>query len=217
MKEGNAYMDRLLAMSAKDLEAYNKAYAEKLEAAQVAGDQIYKKDIEQLTKDYKNELKKGFEDLPKNLEELGNQAMQGFINGLTESTDYMSDEIKTYISAMVDTFKKELQINSPSKVMMEIGNYTGIGLVDGLKNTISEVKETATSMAQTMATPLDSMKTSFGDIKSVVSGPNGSGAVNNSVVNNYNLVQNNNSPKSLSALETYQARRQQVAMVKAMT
>jgi virulence-associated protein VapD len=217
MKEGNAYMDRLLAMSSKDLEAYNKAYAEKLEAAQLAGDQIYKKDIEQLTKDYKNELKKGFEDLPKNLEELGNQAMQGFINGLTESTDYMSDEIKTYISAMVDTFKKELQINSPSKVMMEIGNYTGIGLVDGLKNTISEVKKTATSMAQTMATPLDSMKTSFGDIKSAVSGPNGSGAVNNSVVNNYNLVQNNNSPKSLSALETYQARRQQVAMIKALT
>ena len=34
--------------------------------------------------------------------------------------------------------------------------------------------------------------------------------------NTYNLVQNNTSPKSLSALDTYQARRQQMAMLKAM-
>ena len=34
--------------------------------------------------------------------------------------------------------------------------------------------------------------------------------------NTYNLVQNNTSPKALTALETYQARRQQVAMIKAM-
>ena len=33
----------------------------------------------------------------------------------------------------------------------------------------------------------------------------------------YNLVQNNTSPKSLSALETYQARRKQIAMMKAAT
>lgn len=38
-----------------------------------------------------------------------------------------------------------------------------------------------------------------------------------SFVNNYNLVQNNTSPKALSALDTYRARRQQVSMVKAMT
>lgn len=38
-----------------------------------------------------------------------------------------------------------------------------------------------------------------------------------SIVNNYNLVQNNTSPKALSALDTYRARRQQVSMVKAMT
>ena len=41
----------------------------------------------------------------------------------------------------------------------------------------------------------------------------GRSTVNN---NTYNLVQNNTSPKALTALETYQARRQQVAMLKAM-
>ena len=40
-------------------------------------------------------------------------------------------------------------------------------------------------------------------------------SVNNSTVNNYNLVQNNTSPKSLSALETFQARREQIELIKA--
>lgn len=37
------------------------------------------------------------------------------------------------------------------------------------------------------------------------------------VTNNYNLTQNNTSPKSLSALETYRARQQQISLVKALT
>ena len=53
--------------------------------------------------------------------------------------------------------------------------------------------------------------------KSVVNPLDNVAQTYNSVINNYNLVQNNTSPKSLSALQTYQARRQQLAMVKAMT
>ena len=216
MKEGSAFMDRLLAMSASDLEAYNKAYTEKMEAAQKAGESIYKSDFDKIAKDYNTEINKAFNNLPKQLEELGDQAMKGFLSGLTENTNYMSKEIKTYINAMVDTFKKELQIKSPSRVMMEIGDFTGIGLVDGLKGTINSVKKVANEMAQSVATPLDSMKTNLGDMKASVGNSQGLSQTTN-VVNNYNLVQNNTSPKSLSALETYQARRQQIAMVKAMT
>lgn len=216
MKEGSAFMDRLLALSAKDLESYNKAYSEKMQAAEKAGENIYGSDIKKVADDYEKEINKAFNDLPKKLEELGKQTMSGFLSGLTSDTDYMSKEIKTYINAMIDTFKKELKIKSPSRVMMEIGDYTGTGLVDGLKKKISDVKKTASEMVTAMANPLDEMKTSFGDIKAVTANQNGVGATNNNVVNNYNLVQNNTSPKSLSALETYQARRQQIAMVKAL-
>lgn len=216
MKEGSAFMDRLLAMSASDLEAYNKAYTEKMEVAQKAGESIYKSDFEKIAKDYDAEINKAFKDLPAQLEALGEEAMKGFLSGLTENTDYMSKEIKTYIKAMVDTFKNELQIKSPSKVMSVIGDYTGEGLINGLKSTINSVKKVANEMAQSVATPLDSMKTNLGNMKSSVGNSQALSQTNN-VTNNYNLVQNNTSPKSLSALETYQARRQQIAMVKAMT
>lgn len=173
MKEGSAFLDQLLSMSASDLDAYNKAYTEKMKAAEESAQAIYKKDFSKIASDYQNEISKAFADIPKQLEELGNEAMQGFLNGLTENTDYMSKYIKTYVNSMVDTFKKDL-------------NASGIS-----------IGAASTGIASTVNS--------------------GSSYNTAHVTNNYNLVQNNTSPKSLSALETYQARRQQVAMVKAMT
>lgn len=215
MKEGSAFMDRLLAMSSSDLNAYNKAYTEKMEAAQKAGEGIYKSDFDKIAKDYKTEINKAFKDIPAQLEALGNETMKGFVNGLTKNTDYMTTEVKTFVSSMVNQFKSELKIASPSKVMEVIGDYTGEGLVNGLKSTIGDVKKVANDMAQSVATPLNGMSANIGSLNNAVS--SGVPTQNTTVVNNYNLNQNNYSPKSLSALETYQARRQQLAMVKAMT
>ena len=215
MKEGSAYVDRLLSMSAKDLSEYNQAYTEKLKAAERAGESIYKADFADVSKAYKNEINQAFREMPKQLEDLGTQAMKGFVTGLTKNTDYLDSNVKIFINSMVDTFKKQLQIKSPSKVMEEIGGYTGAGFVEGLKDTIVSVKKTAGEMIASAATPLGDMSSSLGSMRAVVGSTSGAAVQNNNTVNNYNLVQNNTSPKSLSALETYQARRQQIALVKA--
>ena len=128
----------------------------------------------------------------------------------------MEDEVKIFVKGMVDEFRNLLQIKSPSKVMMQIGDYTGEGFVEGLKQTLIDAKATAQQMAETVSNPLSEIKSNIGNIKSAVGEADMAGRL---VTNNYhyNLVQNNTSPKSLSALETYQARRQQIAMVKALT
>lgn len=210
MKEGAAYLDRLLAMSASDLSAYNRAYTEKMQAAQAAGEKIYKSDFDKIAADYKTEINKAFKDLPKQLEDLGVQVMKGFVTGLTSNTDYMSAEIRTFINGMVDTFKKELKISSPSKVMFGIGEYTGEGYVNGLLGMIRDAKSAATQFANSVSSPLEGLS----DIGGIIGR---TGTTAGSVVNNYNLVQNNTSPKALTALETYQARRRQIALVKAFS
>ena len=210
MKEGAAYLDRLLAMSASDLNAYNKAYTEKMQAAQAAGEKIYKSDFDKIAADYKAEINKAFKDLPKQLEDLGVQVMKGFVTGLTSNTDYMSAEIRTFINGMVDTFKKELKISSPSKVMFGIGEYTGEGYVNGLLGMIRDAKSAATQFANSVSSPLEGLS----DIGGIIGR---TGTTAGSVINNYNLVQNNTSPKALTALETYQARRRQIALVKAFS
>lgn len=215
MKEGSAYIDRLLEMDAADLAAYNQAYTDKLEAANKAADQIYGQDIQNVATAYQSALNTAFQDLPAQLEELGTQAMQGFVDGLTENTDYMITEVQTFIAGMLDEFKKDLKIASPSKVMESLGEFTGEGFGDGLLNMIKYIRGAASSLADVVSTPLGDVLGDISDVRQSV--PQTAGIVTGagSVTNNYNLVQNNTSPKSLSALETYQARRQQIALVKA--
>lgn len=217
MKEGTAFLDRLLAMSAEDLDAYNKAFTEKMEAAQQAADEIYKSDFEQIEKDYETEINSAFKDIPKQLEDLGAQALKGFVSGLTSDTDYMSQEIKTFIKGMVDQFKTQLQIRSPSKVMFSLGEFTGEGFSDGFGSVLAEVKSIAGEIMSAAKQPLTGLSADLAGISGTVSrGTQALTAGSTSrVVNNYNLVQNNTSPKALSALETYQARRRQIALVKA--
>lgn len=212
MKEGSAFMDQLLNMSEADLKAYSDAYDKKMSLAESLGTSIYKSDFDKLKKEYKDAVNEAFKDIPKQLEKLGKQSMQGFINGLRTNTDYMTKEVKSYVNSMIKIFKKELGIHSPSKVMAEIGEYTGEGFAIGLRDTIGSVKKSASTL-------VEATSASLSDVKSALTSglaANGS-SVGGSIINNYNLVQNNNSPKSLSALETYQARRQQIALVKALT
>ena len=144
--------------------------------------------------------------------------MQGFVKGLTKNTDYMSKSVRTFIKGMVNTFKKQLKIKSPSKVMMEIGDYTGQGFNIGLRDTLSMIRDTVNDITKSVSVPLADMSADIGNIQTSVTPSVAGGSIaNNSVVNNYNLVQNNNSPKALTPLETYQARRQQLALVKAFS
>ena len=219
MKEGGAFIDRLLAMNASDLDAYNKAYTEKLEAAQKAGETIYKADFDKIASDYEKEINSAFKGIDKQLKTLGEQAMKGFVDGLTKNTDYMDNNVKTFVKSMVDTFKKELKIKSPSKVMFGIGEFTGEGFDNGLMSVIKSIQATAGRIADAVSMPLDNITADISGARASVNegGYNGVYGTNNNVVNNYNLVQNNTSPKPLTALETYQARRRQIALVKAAT
>ena len=218
IKEGAFFINQLLGMSTADLEAYNEAYTEKMKAAEKAGETIYSKDIKKVGEEYQEELDKALQNLPKQLEDLGTEIMKGFVDGLTKNTDYMSKEIKTFVSSMVDTFKKDLGLNDGSLVTKALGTEVGKGFVDGIKNTVNQVKEEASKIAEKTAQQLE-IDREAQDIAARVKANSG-GTITNSnktVVNNYSLVQNNTSPKSLGALDTYRARQEQIAFVKAFT
>lgn len=210
VKEGAAFMSQLLAMSEKELKEYDKAYLEKQTVSQTLAENLYKKDFKAIEDAYKNEV----EGILVSFEALGKDSLKGFVDGFVKNTDYMEESVKTFVKGMVDTFKKELDIHSPSKVMAKLGNFSGMGFVNGLKGTISKVKDAASNMVNGMTNPIGGIVSGFGGIN-MVGGRGAAGTTN--ITNNYNLVQNNTSPKSLSALDTYRARRRQIAMVQAVT
>lgn len=176
MKEGSAFLDQLLAMSESDLKAYNKAYEQKMEAANKASANIYKKDFSKLSKDYKQEVKDAFKGLDDELKKMGSDAIKSFITGMKEKSSYMTQDIKNVISQISTSFK-------------EAAAPKGVAF----------------------------MENSSRNFNAVVDDARGRSTSTSSVVNNYSLVQNNTSPKALTALETYQARRQQISMLKAVT
>ena len=108
-------------------------------------------------------------------------------------------------------------IGSEEKALIKEVKDLVLEAIDALGGT-DLIRKTKASIAS----QISGSELSFGNISGIraaVAQPGatgGSGRIGSTVNNTYNLVQNNTSPKSLSALDTYQARRQQVAMLKAM-
>lgn len=209
MKEGEAFIDRLLAMTDKELQAYSDAYDEKMSVSESLSQNIYKSDFDKVASDYKSAIKQAFKDLPKQLEEMGMQTMKGFLSGLTTNTDYMEASVKTFVKGMVDTFKQQLGIRSPSRVAAALGELTGEGFVDGLLDMVKAVKDAAKEITDTVADSLD-FSESMSSAKGAIYTASGAAGVNrnagsfagaNTQVINFNQV--NNSPKALDRLTIY--------------
>ena len=148
MEEGEAFVDRLLKMSSKELTAYNKAYTAKINAANKLAKDVYKKDFAQVEKDYNKEIKNAFKGLDKELNKIGQQCLKGFVSGLTSNTKYMDSSIKTFVNGMIATFKKQLGIKSPSKVTKKLGAYTAEGFADGISQNTDMVTKAIDGMVE---------------------------------------------------------------------
>lgn len=150
----------------------------------------------------------------------GTNFMNGFINGINDRLAPAKEAVANSVRSMLDTLKKTQKEGSPSKITMQSGIYFGQGYINGIRSTLKQAQSIASELAESAIKPLN-MAPNINGIRSAVNsayGANSGGAVSTSnVTNNYNLVQNNSSPKPLTALDTYRARRQQIAMIKAAT
>ena len=189
LEEGSAFLKQLIAMDEDSLKAYNQAYTEKMNASKSLAEKTYAKDINSVNNAYKKELKAALGTLPAELEELGRDVMKSFVKGLTEDTQYMGKAVKAMVRQVTESFKGESS-----------------GLFDMFKDVKSAIESSIKDL---------SVKVELEGVK-VPTQSTASTTTPTTITNNYNLVQNNTSPKSLSALETYTARRQQLAMLKAL-
>lgn len=152
----------------------------------------------------------------------GTHFMQGWINGVNDMLGPARQAVQNNIQNAISTLKKTQKEGSPSKITYQSGEYFGEGYINGIRATLKKAQSMASELAESAIKPLN-MTPNINGIRSAVNSAYGAntsaGGVSNtsSVTNNYNLVQNNTSPKALTALETYRARRQQIALVKAVT
>nr|DAX90678.1 MAG TPA: tail tape measure protein [Caudoviricetes sp.] len=78
---------------------------------------------------------------------VGRDIIQGLINGIKNMAGALWNGIKSTVSGAVDGIKNFLGIHSPSRVFMEIGEYSGAGLVLGLEKKKNAVHKAYTDLA----------------------------------------------------------------------
>lgn len=94
-----------------------------------------------------------------NLFDIGKNIIQGMINGIKNMATKVVDSVKSVVNGAIDGAKKLLGIHSPSRVFMEIGQYTGEGMAVGLENTEEIVSKASNRMINaTIPTELPSVE-----------------------------------------------------------
>ena len=84
----------------------------------------------------------------KELRKLGEQTIQGFINGLGEKFGEAKDKMTEIANGVIDTFKKIFKIHSPSELFKDFGIDTVLGWINGIQEKIVKAKEEITTLAK---------------------------------------------------------------------
>ena len=89
-----------------------------------------------------------------NLEKIGANIIKGLIKGIKSMAKAVGNAAKDIANGIGKKISGILKLGSPSKLTEEMGEFTGEGLVIGMKNSLSKVHGMAKKMGQ-MAIPED--------------------------------------------------------------
>ena len=96
----------------------------------------------------------------------GASMMDGFAAGIRSRAASAAAAAASAVAQAISAAKSKLQINSPSKVFMQIGKWTIMGMEKGLDNNAYRVANSASGMADSA---INAMQTSIARVASVVS------------------------------------------------
>ena len=103
----------------------------------------------------------------------GVNLIQGFWNGLRSLMSAVWQSVVDFCRRCAEAVRNALRIGSPSKVFEELGEFTGMGFVEGLKNEESAAVKTAANLADAVTEEMSgssSVDLSANGIQSVVNG-----------------------------------------------
>ena len=140
-EEGLAYTEKLLSKGQDWLKEYAKSYNSFMSATTSVSNKYYQSQIDELKTKYTKAVENEFKKLQKNLNNIGQQVMQGFADGMKSKKTALDNAGKTLADSLIKTLKTRLKIHSPSKVAASLGSYTGQGFVNGVEDQVSAARD----------------------------------------------------------------------------
>lgn len=95
-------------------------------------------------------------DNPKNMVVLGKRAMDGLIAGLESKEGEVAAAANRIANKIKNAISDALQINSPSKVMEQYGEWVGEGLAIGMENSVTRIEGASYAMSSAATSGLGS-------------------------------------------------------------
>lgn len=102
--------------------------------------------LKETAEDIMNNIVKIFKDI--DLLQIGKDIIKGLINGIKSMIGSVKSAVTEFAGNIPDWAKKVLGIQSPSKVMIDVGEDTGEGAIVGLENKLAAARKIAANFAQ---------------------------------------------------------------------
>lgn len=138
-EKGVEFANMLDKMSSKEFKKYNDTYDDIIAKSEEVSSKYYDEQIKSLEEDFTSKYKATLLKLPKDVELIGEDTIQGFIDGLQSKSEDSEGAIKGFFDTIIGDTKTTLGVHSPSTVYYEIGENVMAGLVNGISDNTEKI------------------------------------------------------------------------------
>lgn len=141
-EKGQEYMDLLTKLSDSELKKYSDSYDKKQEYAKQFAKDFYASEIQTLETDFTNKVKTALEALPPETKLIGEDSINGFIEGVQSKQADSSETMQATMQKVIDACRATLDTHSPSVVFNGIGVNVMEGFDEGILEKAADVYTT---------------------------------------------------------------------------
>lgn len=206
--DATEFAEKLLSLTDDQFETYTTNWQTQQEKAKEVASKFYADELAALDEDFLSQLDATLSDVPGLMEDIGQNAMDGWIDGMEGKEGELYSAVQSIANQMLSALKSELDIHSPSKrTKKEIGEQAAAGIEVGFEERMAKAY-------RTMQGSISSGVRSIARGITVRNGGSSSSVVNSSVYNeaptNLNMYIANGSKENVKqAMTEYEFYRRQ--------
>lgn len=125
-------MHVLGTMTDEQLKAYSDKYDKLIDTVNERAEDRYAPQVEAVNAGFVEKIRAIMGELPEEMSKVGTDSIDGFIRGFTGKESELIGSVSEYCNGLLNSFKSNLDINSPSKETEALGEYVGEGFEKGL-------------------------------------------------------------------------------------
>ena len=145
--KGLAAAKKLVGLGQEEFCAYQQKWLEKQQLAQEVAAAFYADQLNTLDSEFNEKLDDALANIPDELEEIGSNSMQGWIDGMNKKLPDLEAKARSIAGRVISAMRDEMDIHSPSKktdklVGVPAAQGVGVGFERAFPQVMSKLRST---------------------------------------------------------------------------